>query len=134
MTVCYLGIGSNLGNKGLNIRTALKKIKELKDTKVLKVSKSIKTKPVGGSCGQPEYLNACLKIDTMLTPHTLLKKLQDIEIQLGRPRKHLRFGARTIDLDILFFGNSVVNTKRLTIPHPRVFEREFVLKPLGEIL
>ena len=129
-----MGIGSNLGNKRLNIRMALERIEELKNTKVLKVSKLIKTNPVGGPCGQPDYLNACLKIDTRLTPHTLLKKLQDIEIQLGRPRKHARFGARTIDLDILFFGDSVVNTKKLTIPHPRVFEREFVLKPLGEIL
>ncbi len=134
MAVCYLGIGSNLGNKKLNIRTALKKIEELKDTKVLKVSKIIETKPVGGPCGQPNYLNACLKIDTRFTPHTLLKKLQDIEIQLGRPRKHLRFGPRTIDLDILFFGDSVVDTKKLIIPHPRVFERQFVLKPLREIL
>ncbi|MCX5705531.1 MAG: 2-amino-4-hydroxy-6-hydroxymethyldihydropteridine diphosphokinase [Candidatus Omnitrophica bacterium] len=134
MAVCYLGIGSNLGNKRLKIRAALKRIEELKDTKVLKVSKLIKTKPVGGPCGQPDYLNACLKIDTRLTPHTLLKKLQDIEIKLGRSRKHVRFGPRTIDLDILFYGNSVVNTRKLTIPHPRVFERQFVLKPLREIL
>ena len=134
MAVCYLGIGSNLGNKRLNIRTALKRIEELKDTKVLKISKLIKTKPVGGPCGQPDYLNACFKIDTRLTPHALLKKLQDIEVKLGRPRKHVRFGPRTIDLDILFYGNSVVNTKKLTIPHRRIFEREFILKPLGEIL
>jgi 2-amino-4-hydroxy-6-hydroxymethyldihydropteridine diphosphokinase len=134
MAVCYLGIGSNLGNKRLNIRKALKRIEELRDTRVLKVSKFIKTKPVGGPCGQPDYLNACLKINTCLAPHALLKKLQNIEVRLGRPRKHPRFGPRTIDLDILFYGNTVVNTKKLTIPHPRIFEREFVLKPLREVL
>lgn len=133
MIICYLGVGSNLGNRRKNISLAIKKIKALKDTRVIKTSKIIETKPVGGPSGQPRFLNAASKIKTNLKPLALLKKLQDIEKELGRNRT-VRFGPRTIDLDILFYGDRIINTKTLTIPHPRIFEREFVIKPLMELI
>lgn len=133
MSICYLGVGSNLGNRQKNIKEAIKKIKALKDAKVLKVSRFMQTKPVGGPSGQPDFLNAALKIQTKISPLNLLKKLKIIEKTLGRA-KTVRNGPRTIDLDILFYGNKIIQSKELTIPHPRMFEREFVLKPLAEII
>ncbi len=134
MPICYLGIGSNLGNRKRNIKLALQKINRIKETRIIKLSKIIETKPVGSHSRQGKFLNACLKIKTNLTPITLLNKLKKIETQLGRPAKHIRYGPRTIDLDILFYGDKIVNRKDLKIPHPRIFERKFVIKPLLEIL
>jgi len=133
MTICYLGIGSNVGNRLKNIRLAIKKIKELKEAKVIKLSKIIETEPVGGPLGQEKYLNAALKIRTNLTPTILLKNLKKIEEGLGRT-KTIRYGPRTIDLDILLYGNKFINRRDLKIPHPKMFEREFVIKPLVEII
>ncbi|MCM8781349.1 MAG: 2-amino-4-hydroxy-6-hydroxymethyldihydropteridine diphosphokinase [Candidatus Omnitrophica bacterium] len=133
MAICYLGIGSNLGDRQKNIRLAIKRLNNLKDTKVLKVSKIIETKPVGGPSGQRKFLNAALKIKTNLSALKLLRKLKSIERQLGR-KQTVRFGPRTIDLDILFYNNEVISRRELKVPHPRIFEREFVVKPLMEIL
>ena len=134
MAICYLGIGSNLGDRLKNIRSALKRIWGLKGTKVLKVAKAISSKPVGGPSGQGDYLNSAVKISTSLKPERLLKELQDIECLLGRPRRHSRFTSRTIDLDILFYADMVIKMKDLSVPHPKLFEREFVVKPLLEII
>jgi len=133
MVTCYLGIGSNLGKRRKNIKLAIQKISALKDTEVIKSSRMIETEPVGGPVGQGKFLNAALKIRTSLSPLILLKKLKSIEKQLGR-EKTVRNGPRAIDLDILFYGDRIINSKSLTIPHPRVFEREFVIKPLLEII
>lgn len=133
MDICYLGIGSNLGNRQRNITLAIKKINALEDTKIIKVSKLIETKPVGGPKSQPEFLNAALKIKTNIPPLNLLKRLKKIEKELGR-RKTVRYGPRTIDLDILFYGDKIINRKNLKIPHPKIFEREFVIKPLLEVI
>ena len=133
MTVCYLGIGSNLGNRRGNIKLAVEKINALKGTLTLRLSRIIETEPVGGPAGQGKFLNACLKIKTKLPPLTLLRKLKQIEIQLGR-KKTEKFGPRTIDLDILLYGDKVINRKELVVPHPRMFEREFVTKPLSEVI
>jgi len=133
MATCYLGIGSNLGDRTKFIRLAIKKINALKETKVIKVSKIIETKPVGGLRNQGTFLNAALKIKTNLSPYILLKKLKKIEKELGR-KKSVRWGPRTIDLDILFYGDKIINRKDLNIPHPKVFERDFVIKPLLEII
>lgn len=131
--ICYLGIGSNLGNRRRNITLAIKKINALEDTKIIKVSKLIETRPVGGPKSQPEFLNAALKIKTNIPPLTLLKRLKKIEKELGRT-KTVRYGPRTIDLDILFYGDKIINRKNLKIPHPKIFEREFVIKPLLEVI
>jgi len=133
MVTCYLGIGSNLGDRAKFIRLAITKIKTLKDTKVIQVSKIIESEPVGGPPGQGKFLNAALNIKTNLSALALLKNLKKIEKDLGRTRT-VRYGPRTIDLDILFYGDKIINRKELKIPHPKVFERKFVIKPLLEIL
>jgi 2-amino-4-hydroxy-6-hydroxymethyldihydropteridine diphosphokinase len=122
-----------LGDRQKNIRLAVKKINALKGARVIKLSKIIETEPVGGPRGQNKFLNAALKISTNLSPLLLLKNLKRIEKKLGRV-KTVRYGPRIIDLDILFYGNRIVNRKDLKIPHPRLFEREFVIKPLLEII
>ena len=132
MVICFLGIGSNLGDRRENIRKALKEISALKNTKIIKVSKIIETEPVGGPA-QGRFLNAAIKLETDILPITLLKELKKIERKLGRTRQ-VRNGPRTIDLDILFYADKIIKRKELTIPHPRIFEREFVLKPLSEIV
>ncbi len=132
MVVCYLGIGSNLGNRKKNIKKALDYLSKAMGIKIEKVSRIYETKPVGG-VRQSKFLNAAIKIKTLLTPHVLLGTLKKIEKNLGR-KKAVRYGPREIDLDILLYGNKAVRRKNLIIPHPRMFKREFVLKPLMEII
>ena len=133
MVICYLGVGSNLGKRRKNIKLAVKLIRALKDTKVIKVSKLFVSSPRGGPPGQPNYLNAALKISTDLSPLKLLKKFKKIENELGRVPT-VRFGPRVIDLDILLYGDRLIRNKALIIPHPRMFDRDFVIKPLIEVL
>ncbi len=132
MAVCYLGVGSNLGDRRKNIKRALDYLSKTRGIKIEKSSRIYETAPVGGP-RQGKFLNAALKIRTSLAPQILLKALKKIEKDLGR-RKGVRFGPRTMDLDILLYADKAINTKGLVIPHPRMFEREFVLKPLREIL
>ncbi len=134
MVICYLGIGSNLGERRKNIRRAIAKIRQLKGIRIIRLSKIIETQPLGGPPGQPRFLNAVLKIQTDLRPLVLLKSLQKIEKELGRPRNHLFHGPRAIDLDILFYGNELIKTKDLQVPHPRLGERDFLMQPLLETL
>jgi len=133
MVTCYLGIGSNLGNRRRYILLATKKIRSLRGCRLIASSRIIETSPVGGPRHQGKFLNAAVKIETTLAATDLLDRLKRIERELGRV-KTARNGPRTIDLDILFYGNVSVRTKDLDIPHPRIFEREFVLKPLLELL
>jgi len=122
-----------LGNRKKNIGQAIRKINLLKDTKVLKQSSIVETDPVGGPRNQPKFLNASLKISTILSPLKLLKKLKIIEKEMGRV-KSVRNGPRVIDLDILLYGDKVISKKNLIVPHPRMFARDFVVKPLTEII
>ena len=133
MAICYLGLGANLGNRRRNIQLAIKNINSLKNTCVLKKSKVITSLPVGGPARQRNYLNAALKIETNLTPENLLKELKKIESVLGRT-KSARFAPRAIDLDILLYADKVIHSKKLTIPHPRMFARDFVMIPLSEVI
>ena len=133
MAICYLGIGSNLGDRRKNIRLAIKKIDALKGTAVIKTSRLIETEPQGGPPNQGKYLNAAVRIRTDLSPRSLLSQLKNIEKELGRT-KTVRNGPRTIDLDILFFGEKVINRRDLKVPHLKVFEREFVVRPLLEVI
>jgi len=132
MVICYLGVGSNLGNRRQNIKKALDFLAGTKGVKIEKTSRIYETKAQGGP-PQEKFLNAAVRIKTSLTPASLLKTLKNIEKQLGR-KKTVRFGPRTIDLDILIYGNRIIKTKTLEIPHPRMFEREFVLRPLREVV
>ena len=133
MEICYLGLGSNVGNRRRNIKQAVSRISLLENTELLKESAFIQTAAVGGPAGQPKFLNAALKIRTGLAPLKLLKELKSIEKELGRT-KGRRNGPRTIDLDILLYGDRVIRAKKLAIPHPRMFVRDFVIKPLSEII
>ncbi|MCM8783101.1 MAG: 2-amino-4-hydroxy-6-hydroxymethyldihydropteridine diphosphokinase [Candidatus Omnitrophica bacterium] len=133
MEVCFLGIGSNLGHRKRNIELAIEKIRSLKKTRLLRIAPIMETLPEGGPKGQRKYLNTAVKIKTALKPLDLLKELKQIEGVLGRKRG-LRFGPRVIDLDILLYGKQTINTKRLKIPHPRMFSRRFVLEPLSKII
>ena len=133
MVICYLGLGTNLGNRRRNIKLAVKKIGRLKDTRIIQESKLFDFAPVGGPAGQRNYLNAALKIQTKLSALNLLKKLKIIENELGRA-KTVRFGPRVIDLDILLYGDKSIKNRRLSIPHPRLFSRDFVIEPLKEVL
>jgi len=133
MAICYLGLGSNLGNRKENIRLAVKKINALRNTRVLKKSRVMESLAVGGPSGQGKFLNAALKIDTKFSACFLLKQLKEIEKRMGR-KKTVRFGPRIIDLDILLYADKFMRSKQLNIPHPRMFARDFVIKPLTEVL
>ena len=133
MVICYLGVGSNLGNRRKNIKLALEKIRQLKDTKLLKVSKVMESIPLGGPAGQGKFLNAALKIKTRFSPKQLLKQLKIIEKDLGRVPT-VRWGPRVIDLDILLYSDRLINTRELVVPHPRILERKFMIKPLLEVI
>ncbi|MDD5070331.1 MAG: 2-amino-4-hydroxy-6-hydroxymethyldihydropteridine diphosphokinase [Candidatus Omnitrophica bacterium] len=128
----FIGLGANLGNRKQNIERALLEIAALNCTKIIKVSSLIETLPVGGPTNQGKYLNGVVEIETGLKPEELLEALQLIEIKLKRVRK-IPNGPRTIDLDILLYGKKKIKTKKLQIPHPRMSERYFVMKPLLEI-
>lgn len=132
MAVCYIAVGSNLGDRRYYIQSALKKIRQIPSTKVKKISSLRESAPVGGPGGQGFYLNGVAEIETELFPYLLLDELQKIERDLGRVRLLLN-GPRTIDLDILAYGDVVMREEGLSIPHPRMFSRVFVLEPLSEI-
>jgi len=130
VAVVYLGFGSNMGNREKNIQDALKLLEE-NYVHVEKRSQLIETNPVGGP-PQGLFLNAAAKVHADLSPLELLKLLKRIEKQLGRVKTVIN-APRTIDIDILLYDNQNISTPELTIPHPRMKERDFVLKPLKEI-
>ncbi|MFA5388270.1 MAG: 2-amino-4-hydroxy-6-hydroxymethyldihydropteridine diphosphokinase [Candidatus Omnitrophota bacterium] len=128
---CYIGIGSNLGDRRKYIDSAIDKLRETSSIEVKKVSGIYETEPIGGP-KQGRYLNGAIEIETGLKPRELLTRLQDIEKELGRIRT-VRNAPRTIDLDILLYGEDNIDEPGLKIPHPRMRDREFVMKPLKEI-
>lgn len=128
--IIYLGLGSNLGEREAHLRRALHLIDSW-DLRVKRVSSVYETAPMYKE-NQGQFLNAVVEAQTTLFPMRLLLRLQTIERKMGRRRKVVN-GPRTIDLDILLFGNSIVETGTLTIPHPRMEERRFVLEPLAEL-
>ncbi|MFC1675183.1 2-amino-4-hydroxy-6-hydroxymethyldihydropteridine diphosphokinase [Candidatus Omnitrophota bacterium] len=134
MVVCYIGAGSNLGDRRKHIKRALQMIASLKGTRVVKSSRIIESDAVGGPKDNPRFLNAAIKVETKLTPLELLSALKRIERDLGRKKSRARWGPRVIDLDILFYSGKIVKRRDLKIPHRRVFEREFVIKPLLEVI
>ncbi|MCM8759290.1 MAG: 2-amino-4-hydroxy-6-hydroxymethyldihydropteridine diphosphokinase [Candidatus Omnitrophica bacterium] len=130
MVEIFIGIGSNKGNRKNNISKAIELLTE--KVELIKISKIYKTQPQEGVRGG-WFLNGVIMGKTSLTPEMLLKFLQSIEQDLGRPANHKKNSERTIDLDILFYGNKIIEKHNLTIPHPRLDRREFVLKGLMEI-
>lgn len=131
MTIAYLALGSNLGSPVKQIRLAIKALRHLPATQVLKVA-SFYYSPAWGRKAQPSFCNTVVQINTCLAPLKLLTQCQAIEKRQGRYRRY-RYGARTLDIDILLYGHLTINSPRLTIPHPRMLERDFVRIPLLEI-
>ena len=125
----YLALGTNLGDRIANLQTA---INLLSSKAIIVQESSVYVTPPWGIVDQPDFLNQVIEISTNLTPSCLLRSIKDIELKMGR-QKTIRNGPRLIDLDILFYGAQVINKKALTIPHPRLHERAFVLVPLYEI-
>jgi len=130
--IVYIGIGSNLNNPQKNARLAINALKQLEHSQLLKVSSLYASKPMGPQ-DQPDYINAVAQLQTNLSPQGLLKKLQEIELYQGRERKEERWGPRTLDLDILLFGQQIINEAELSVPHYGMKNRDFVLYPLAEI-
>ncbi len=129
----YIAIGSNLGDREAALSRAVKLMDEVDGVTVKRTSELVETDPVGPG-GQGKYLNGAVEIETSLAPHDLLAALQAIEADLGRDRaSQQRCGPRTCDLDILLMGDIVMGDLELTIPHPRMTERMFVLVPLAQI-
>jgi 2-amino-4-hydroxy-6-hydroxymethyldihydropteridine diphosphokinase len=128
----YIALGSNLGDRRSLLEQALQLLREQPGVRVTAVSSYHETEPVGGPGGQGMYLNAAAELQTDLAPAELLRLLLDVERRLGRVRAE-RFGPRTIDLDLLLYGDAVSDDAELTLPHLRMHERLFVLKPLAEI-
>jgi len=125
----YLSLGSNVGDRRANLETAITRLGELGEVKA--VSSFYETEPVG-LAAQPWFLNCAVTLETEMMPRRLLGRVLAIEQGMGRRRLHPK-GPRTIDIDVLLFGNSVVDTRELIIPHPGLHERRFVLEPLSEI-
>lgn len=130
--VAFVGMGSNLGDRRATLCGALRALRRLPETAVCSVSSFLRTEPVGGPPGQGEFLNAAVRLSTTLPPHDLLEVLQRVEDEFGRERD-VRWGPRTLDLDILLYGRRVIEEPDLQVPHPRMHERRFVLEPLCQI-
>ncbi|AVQ45013.1 2-amino-4-hydroxy-6-hydroxymethyldihydropteridine diphosphokinase [Clostridium botulinum] len=130
MHTAYIAFGSNIGDKKDYIKRALEKIEE-REIKIIKVSPIYETEPYG-VLDQDSFLNGVVRIETNLTPEDLIEVLLDIEKQLDRVRER-KWGPRTIDLDIIFYDDLIINKNNLIIPHKDMENREFVLKPLCDI-
>jgi len=128
----YIGLGSNLDNPETHIYTALGELRSLALDGVVISSPLYITSPVGPR-GQPDYVNAVAGFNTELGAQELLDEMLDIEQKHGRQRTGNQWGPRTLDLDLLLYGDDVIQTEVLTVPHPRIQERAFVLKPLVDI-
>lgn len=132
MTIAYIAIGSNLSDPVSQAKLAIESLKTLPKSEFVQTSSLYGSSPMGPQ-DQPDYINAIVCIQTELTPLELLDCTQAIEQEQGRVRKEERWGPRTLDLDIVLFGNEVIDSERLTVPHYGMKEREFVLYPLAEI-
>jgi len=127
--IVYISLGSNVGDRAANLNSAIEQLQAL--GKIEEVSSFYETEPVEVE-NQPWFLNCAVKLDTEKMPKQLLAGILDVEQEMGRRRTQKK-GPRAIDIDILLFGNSIIDTKGLTIPHPALHERRFVLEPLAEI-
>ena len=132
MTMAYIGLGSNLGDPARQITDALMELQALTDTRLVAKSSLYRSKPFGRS-NQPDYVNAAAMLNTALPAAALMQCLLHIETQHGRVRSDERWQARTLDLDLLLYGQERISTAGLVIPHPEIAQRNFVLLPLAEL-
>ncbi len=130
--VAYVGLGSNMGNREKNIAAALNALESTRGINVTKASGLYETEPVGGPPGQDSFINAVVRVETTLTSRRLLEVCLNIEDSLGRKRS-VRWGPRTIDLDLLSFDDEIRASAKLMLPHPQMHTRRFVMEPLAEI-
>jgi 2-amino-4-hydroxy-6-hydroxymethyldihydropteridine diphosphokinase len=131
-TDAYIGLGSNQGDRELNLLRAVAELGKLPDSRVSGLSPFYETAPVGVA-EQPDFFNAVLRLSTLLPPRELLHHLQRIENSVFHRKRTLRWGPRSMDLDLLLYGNEVITGDELTIPHPAMAERRFVLQPLADL-
>lgn len=132
MTLAYIGLGSNLDNPASQIERAIQAISQLPESRLLQLSDFYQSRAIGPG-SQPDYLNAAIALETTLPPDELLLGLQAIENAQGRVRTDVRWTARTLDLDILLYGDETLHTDTLTVPHPYATQRNFVLLPLYDL-
>jgi len=132
VTTCYIALGSNLGDRAANLAAAVDRLRATPELRVTKISSYLENPAVGGPTDSPSFLNAVVEIETTLPPRALLERLLEIERELGRVRRE-KWGPRVIDLDVLLYGDQVIDEPDLKIPHPLMHQREFVLRPLAEI-
>jgi 2-amino-4-hydroxy-6-hydroxymethyldihydropteridine diphosphokinase len=128
----YIAVGANLGDREANIAAALDALGHTADTRVVRRSTLMENPAIGGPADSPAFLNGVVEVETTLVPHALLARLLEIERSLGRERRQ-KWEPRPIDLDLIFYGDQVVDTPDLQLPHPLMQERRFVLEPLAEI-
>jgi len=131
-SLALIGLGSNLGDRQATLEAAIAALGRAPGVLIRNVSSFHETEPVGGPPGQGMFLNAAAALETTLDPFQLFRLLEDVETRFGRVRTVL-WGERTLDLDLLLFGAWIIDTPRLTVPHPRLTTRRFVLEPLMEI-
>ncbi len=132
MTLAYIAIGSNLASPLEQVNAAVQALGAIPQSHIVAVSSFYRTPPLGPQ-DQPDYLNAAVVLDTALQAEALLDHTQRIELQQGRVRKAERWGPRTLDLDMMLFGDQVIDTERLTIPHYDMKNRGFMLWPLFDV-
>jgi 2-amino-4-hydroxy-6-hydroxymethyldihydropteridine diphosphokinase len=130
-TCAYIGVGANLRNPVAQVRSGIEALAMLPDTRLVRFSSLYKSAPVG-YLDQPEFVNAVAQVETTLTPRALLDALDRLERRHGRTREFAN-APRTLDLDLLLYGDTIVDEPGLTVPHPRMHERAFVMVPLAEI-
>jgi 2-amino-4-hydroxy-6-hydroxymethyldihydropteridine diphosphokinase len=130
--IAYVALGANLGDRRANIRSAVAALDATPGARVTRVSSLIENPAVGGPEGSPAFLNGVAEVETTLDPHALLARLLEIERGLGRERR-TRWAPRSIDLDVILYGQRIIDAPDLKIPHPLMHERRFVLEPLAEI-
>jgi len=130
--MAYIGIGSNLDDPVSQVKEALEELDGIPDSVLVSQSSLYASKPMGPA-DQPDYVNAVAALDTLLSAEELLQALQKIEQRLGRERDGEKWGPRIIDLDLLLYGKKTIKTDTLTVPHPGLHERDFVIIPLAEI-
>ncbi len=131
MTIAFIGLGSNMHTPEQQVGSALEELERLEDTEIVEHSSLYRSKPVGPQ-DQADFINAVAKLETQLTPIQLLDAMQALENKHERKRE-LHWGPRTLDLDILAYGNDVIDSARLSVPHPEIANRSFVLIPWAEI-
>jgi 2-amino-4-hydroxy-6-hydroxymethyldihydropteridine diphosphokinase len=132
MVAAYMAVGSNLGDRAKSIYDAVARLSQVRGVRLLKVSNLMENPAVGGPPGAPPYLNGAISVETELGSHALLHELLTIEQELGRTRR-VKWEPRCIDLDLLLYGDQIISSQELIIPHPLMHERAFVLRPLAEI-